>query len=306
MEEATANKEEIAYLNESTFERLFKQLDLNKKITLDKQYRMHPLLGNFISDQFYNPYGEGFDSPLGPDKFKHTLPFVSGKAAVWCDVPHDEGDYKEQKNNMKSRYRKAEARVAAKLLKQWLDSDTEKKKTFGIISFYSAQCAKVKNELNRLGICSKNGDFLDEYKYVEYNDEPKENEFGEKMELKERIRIGTVDAFQGMEFDAVILCAVRSASEKSINNAYKNYERDTEEGEKEQQRLFGFLMSKNRLCVSMSRQKKVLVVTGDRNLFTSEIAKVAVPELNAFFDLCENNEFGKVIDAEDVINGVGA
>ncbi len=305
LEEATANKEEIAYLNESTFERLFKQLDLNKKITLDKQYRMHPLLGNFISDQFYNPYGEGFDSPLGPDKFKHTLPFVSGKAAVWCDVPHDEGDYKEQKNSMKSRYRKAEARVAAKLLKQWLDTDTEKKKTFGVISFYSAQCSEVRHELSNLGICNKNGGFMDEYKYVESGDTSKENEFGEKIELKERIRIGTVDAFQGMEFDAVILCAVRSASEKSINNAYKNYERDTEEGEKEQQRLFGFLMSKNRLCVSMSRQKKVLVVTGDKQLFTSEIAKVAVPELNSFYDLCKNNEYGKIITTEEIINGAG-
>ena len=306
LEEATANKEEISYLNESTFERLFEQLDVTKKITLDKQYRMHPLLGHFISDSFYKQYGENFDSPLGPEMFKHDLPFVSGKAAIWCDVPHDEGDYEEQKNNMKSRYRKAEARVAAKLLKQWLDTDTEKKKTFGVISFYSAQCSEVRHELSNLGICNKNGDFMDEYKYVESGDTSKENEFGEKIELKERIRIGTVDAFQGMEFDAVILCAVRSASEKTLINAYNNYTRDSEAGEKEQQRLFGFLMSKNRLCVSMSRQKKVLVVTGDRNLFTSEIAKVAVPELNAFFDLCENNEFGKVIDAEDVINGVGA
>ena len=306
LEEATANKEEISYLNESTFERLSEQLDVTKKITLDKQYRMHPLLGHFISDSFYKQSGESFDSPLGPEMFKHDLPFVRGKAAVWCDVPHDEGDYKEQKNNMKSRYRKAEARVAARMLKKWLDSDTEKTKTFGVISFYSAQCTEVRKELNNLGICNKNGDFIAEYKFVESSNKPEENEFGEKMELKERIRIGTVDAFQGMEFDAVILCAVRSASEKSFINAYNNYLSDSEDGEKEQQRLFGFLMSKNRLCVSMSRQKKVLVVTGDRNLFTSEIAKVAVPELNAFFDLCENNEFGKVIDAEDVINGVGA
>ena len=305
LEEATANKEEIAYLNESTFERLFNQLDVTKKITLDKQYRMHPLLGNFVSEYFYKPHGEGFDSPLGLEKFMHNLPFVSGKAAVWCDVPHDEGDYKEQKNNMKSRYRTAEARVAAKMLKQWLDSDTEKKKTFGIISFYSAQCAEVRKELNNLGICNKNGDFLDEYKFVESDDKSEENEFGEKMELKERIRIGTVDAFQGMEFDAVILCAVRSTSEKIYTNAYNKYLRDSEEGEKEQQRLFGFLMSKNRLCVSMSREKKLLVVTGDKKLFTSEIAKTAVPELNAFIELCENNEFGKVISAKDVISGVG-
>lgn len=305
LEEATANKEEIAYLNESTFERLFNQLEVTKKITLDKQYRMHPLLGNFVSEYFYKSYGEGFDSPLRAEKFTHKLPFVSGKAAVWCDVPHDEGDYKEQKNNMKSRYRTAEARVAAKMLKQWLDSDTEKKKTFAIISFYSAQCAEVRKELNNLGICNKNGDFLDEYKFVESDDKSEENEFGEKMELKERIRIGTVDAFQGMEFDAVILCAVRSTSEKIYTNAYNKYLRDSEEGEKEQQRLFGFLMSKNRLCVSMSREKKVLVVTGDKKLFTSEIAKTAVPELNAFIELCENNEFGKVISAKDVISGVG-
>lgn len=305
LEEATANKDEIAYLNESTFERLFNQLDATKKITLDKQYRMHPLLGNFVSEYFYKPHGEGFGSPLGPEKFIHNLPFVSGKAAVWCDVPHDEGDYKEQKNNMKSRYRTAEARVAAKMLKQWLDSDTEKKKTFGIISFYSAQCAEVRNELNNLGICNKNGDFLDEYKFVESDDKSEENEFGEKMELKERIRIGTVDAFQGMEFDAVILCVVRSTSEKIYTNAYNKYLRDSEEGEKEQQRLFGFLMSKNRLCVSMSREKKVLVVTGDKKLFTSEIAKTAVPELNAFIELCENNEFGKVISAKDIISGAG-
>ena len=53
---------------------------------------MHPLLGNFVSENFYKSYGEGFDSPLGPEKFTHKLPFVSGKAAVWCDVPHDEGD----------------------------------------------------------------------------------------------------------------------------------------------------------------------------------------------------------------------
>ena len=38
---------------------------------------------------------------------------------------------------------------------------------------------------------------------------------------------------------------------------------------------------------------------------TSEIAKTAVPELNAFIELCENNEFGKVISAKDVISGVG-
>ena len=60
-------------------------------------------------------------------------------------------------------------------------------------------------------------------------------------------------------------------------------------------------MSKNRLCVSMSRQKKVLVVIGDKNLFTSNIAESTVPELNHYITMCENNiDFGLVFDAKSI------
>ena len=51
-------------------------------------------------------------------------------------------------------------------------------------------------------------------------------------------KVGTVDAFQGMEFDVVFLSVVRT--NKKAN--------------------FGFLTSFNRMCVSMSRQKKALIV----------------------------------------------
>lgn len=60
----------------------------------------------------------------------------------------------------------------------------------------------------------------------------------------ERLRVGTVDSFQGMEFNIVFLSVVRSRDIKTINDELKDYN------------LFGFLVSKNRLCVSMSRQKK--------------------------------------------------
>jgi len=83
-----------------------------------------------------------------------------------------------------------------------------------------------------------------------------------------------------MEFDVVFLSAVRTEGKRTFENCDVNYE-------KKQQRLFGFLMSKNRLCVSMSRQKRVLVVAGDKDLFVSEIAKQAVPELANFYRLCK-------------------
>ena len=50
--------------------------------------------------------------------------------------------------------------------------------------------------------------------------------------------------------------------------------------------FFGHLMSPNRLCVSMSRQKRVLVVAGDSQLLEHELARESVPALVDFHDLC--------------------
>lgn len=295
MEISAASREEIAFLNESTFERLFAQLDASKKITLDKQYRMHPLLGTFISKEFYEVHNpnEGFESPLKAEIFSHNLPIIANKAAIWCNVENERnGGGAENRDASKSRYRRGEAIVAAKLLKKWLDFDTEKKLTFGVISFYSAQCREIKKQLSSLGICTQKLQINEDYQYTLSD---------EKKNIKERLRIGTVDAFQGMEFDVVILCTVRTATEDRIRNAYSEMQKDAEEGLRKQQGLFGFLMSKNRLCVSMSRQKKVLVVIGDKNLFTSNIAESTVPELNHYITMCENNiDFGLVFDAKSI------
>ena len=53
------------------FERLFTTLqaqersDGNKRvITLDRQFRMHPALGRFISENFYEPYGEHVENGI--------------------------------------------------------------------------------------------------------------------------------------------------------------------------------------------------------------------------------------------------
>ena len=55
-------------LKQSLFERLFKEMQLREKndgikrtVTLDVQFRMHPILGAFISNNFYKQYGENLD-----------------------------------------------------------------------------------------------------------------------------------------------------------------------------------------------------------------------------------------------------
>jgi len=261
-----------------------KQLELQdgkpRTITLDAQYRSHPLLGQFASDQFYKPYGEGYESPPSPaSKFSHQLEGIEDKAAVWIDAPARLGD--EERNATKSRFRKAEAELIAKKLKHWIDSEQGKNLSFGVISFYKAQINEVMKALVKYQITEQD----EEGNYVVTRDY--QMLFDNKGKpTEERLRIGTVDSFQGMEFDVVFLSMVRSQPKNSKFLQDRNF------SAKQQQDVFGHLMSKNRLCVSVTRQKKVLVLVGDSQLIQASIAEQSVPELKAFYELCKNHAQG--------------
>ena len=240
-------------LHLSLFETLFVRLkDLEKKdgikrtVTLNKQFRTHPVLGDFASKEFYEKYpGEGYSSDWdSTSRFSHDLPGIKNKAAVWIDVPLAKG--KEEKPNT-SYCRPAEVSVIVNKLKEWATSEAGSKFSYGIITFYKEQEKELKREIG-------------------------------KLNLSIRCRVGSVDAFQGMEFDVVFLSVVRSNNLK-IDNPY------------------GFLCSVNRLCVSMSRQKRVLVCVGDKNFCTTENARKEghIPALANFYDLCANSEWGAIL-----------
>lgn len=287
------DKIESDYVRESMFSYLKSRLlkldqDQNYKrgrvVTLDAQYRTHPLLGDFCSANFYQKHNEGYSSPLGAEHFNQQLPGIEQKAAVWISVPNDLG--KERRLESGSREREAEAKIIAKRVSDWINSyessaDFMKKLTkddkhpglsFGVISFYKAQVFAVYKALKEYGITEKAQDgtwqICQEYRTLENGEE--------------RLRIGTVDAFQGMEFDVVFLSMVRSQSMEDLPPHIRN----EEDYKKKQQKLFGHLMSENRLCVSMSRQKKVLAIVGDGVLANTQIAVDAVPALKNFYDLC--------------------
>lgn len=238
----------------SLFELLFKKLKtleakdgIKRTITLDKQFRTHPVLGKFCSRLFYEPYGEGYASPRPASDFAHNLPGIENKAAVWIDVPKECG--KEEKQGT-SRIRECEADCIIETFLKYVRSQkglsAKEKFSFGIIAFYSAQRDLIMKKMA-----------------------------AHKSELKEvSFKVGTVDAFQGMEFDVVFLSVVRS--EGSID-----------------------FLTANRLCVSMSRQKKVLLVAGCKEFFTSKEARSQkIPALSEFYDLCagKNDEgYGAVL-----------
>jgi superfamily I DNA and/or RNA helicase len=79
-----------------------------------------------------------------------------------------------------------------------------------------------------------------------------------------------VDAFQGKEFDIVLLSITRS-------------NRGQPADEKAKRRKFGHLLLANRLCVAMSRQKRLLIAVGDTAMATNEI-----PGLHEFLKLCRS------------------
>ena len=89
-------------------------------------------------------------------------------------------------------------------------------------------------------------------------------------EIADSIEVGTVDSFQGKEFGIVFLSLVRS-------NSYDE---------------LGFIESKNRMCVALSRSIKCLIAVGDSGILKYADAEKKIPALIDFYNLCKNAKEG--------------
>lgn len=253
-------------LRESLFHRLFLQLREREKrdgvrrtVTLDEQYRMHPLLGEFVCQSFYPPE-EAFRSPLPAEAFAHELPGYAGPAA-WIDVPQSAGP--EQGGQSKSR--RSEAKRLAEELLRLIECPTGAGLSFGVITFYSAQVEEIRRALHEVGLVDEEGQVASPYRATQG-----------AGARRERLRFGTVDAFQGMEFDVVFLSVVRS-------------NRLPDRDEAQRRRKYGHLMSPNRMCVAMSRQRRLLIGVGDAALLREPSAEAAIGPLVRFHALCQRH-----------------
>lgn len=253
----------------SLFERLFVELkarqlqdQIPRVVTLDTQYRMHPTLGNFLSRTFYEAYGEGFASGRPAADFVHRLPGYEGRCAAWLDVPHPVGPEKRRGTSY-ARPVEADA-VAAEVasLFRWMREHDEWY-SVGVIAFYSAQVPELWRALAAL-------DLAETDREGQYS--PKETYrtvVGANGRRKEGLRVGTVDAFQGKEFDVVLVSVTRS------NAVVPTSPRDVRS-------KYGHLVLPNRLCVAMSRQHRLLVLCGDLSMVTEQ-----VPALQRFVELVQ-------------------
>lgn len=276
-----------------------------RTITLKEQFRMHPLLGEFINRQFYATHDpqESFSSPLPQENFTQTLESVP---LLWYHVPcsHGGGQTVRWRNSWK---RDLEATCIVETLCTYLAQDPSY--TFGVITFYSGQKEEILSQL-----------------------ETKKREVPHLREALEQVEVGTVDSFQGKEFDVIFLSLVRSQPPK-LSGKYKEeiltalsrrevsspsllegdgslLDGDPPVGgsgnpeeveptllEQLGRRTYGFMTMENRLCVALSRQKSLLVVVGNSDIYGgdpqwSTLAEVAVPALKHLYEFTQKE--GKV------------
>lgn len=272
---------------ESLFQRLWRQLKdsesrdgVRRVVMLDTQFRMHPVLGDFVSREFYER--EGLD-PVHPgrkpESFMTDIPGHEGRVCCWIDVPYADGDGQERKpGGNPSWMRDLEARRLAEEAKRLLDSCGDAV-SIGVITFYSAQRDAIFEALRYLGVTARNAD-TGEWEIQE--------QYRKTSNHEERFRVGTVDAFQGKEFDIVLLSVVRSNRLKLPTGS------DPDAFETAANRKYGHLRLSNRMNVAMSRQRSLLVAVGDKAMAESAGAERAVPAMHAFFALCKGG-YGHVL-----------
>lgn len=266
-------EQELLELEESLFGRLFRFLESerrigrpNRVVTLNKQFRMHPELGNFVSQNFYEMHGEKIESPRPATDFEHGVQSYVGRFAAWIDVPRSKGS---ESPFGKSRIREVEAKVIADEAKRILEADPAI--TLGVITFYRAQADLILDYLMEIDVADRDpesgivGIFSDQWKFTK----------DKSGNIVERLRVDTVDAFQGKEFDVSMLSTVRTPGENNLDP----------------DRAFGHLRIMNRLCVALSRQRKLLIVVGDRkSLIQHKLAQTHIKPLCAFSEMCSRDE----------------
>jgi superfamily I DNA and/or RNA helicase len=218
-------------------------------------------LGDFISDVFYKPYGESFDSGRVPTDFEHNISGYGNAVAAWVNIPFRLG----RESGRQSKKRLAEAKWIAKEARKILDERPDL--SVGVITFYSAQVDELMRQMEPNGLTemTDEGGLRIAESWRQTRDQ--------SGKLIERLRVGTVDAFQGKEFDVVFLSMTRS-------NDF------TGTDEKALRKKFGHLMLENRLCVAMSRQQRLLIVVGDTEMLRHSKAGDAIPGLLKFHELC--------------------
>jgi hypothetical protein len=265
----------------SHFQKLYENIDESLKGSFNLQYRMHPDI-NEVVEQFYQKDGGllcGLTHPIDlgvndRDMTKATSRYhgidIPGLIGHNTHVLFINTTSPEMQDGT-SRVNYGEVETIDKILnrfecsgsfQRYLNKFTdEEEKQIGIISFYGKQIKQLRTVA------------------YSHNSLP--------------IRVSTVDRFQGMERNIVIVSMVRSNIIQSAKDQRPDRKRYPDTGYPIQHSL-GFAQSPNRLNVALSRAKRLLVIVGNKDLFSSQEI------YRRLFQTIESNPNNKVINQTDL------
>lgn len=240
----------------SHFQKLYERIDSSLKGTFNLQYRMHPDI-NEVIEQFYREDGGLRCGLIWPYDLGVNDPDINNPASRYhgIDIPglinHNThvlfiNTTSPEMLDGTSRVNYGEVETINRLLTKFEQSSSFRSyldqfpkiedKQIGIISFYGKQIKQLRSIAH------------------EHSSLP--------------IRVSTVDRFQGMERNIVIVSMVRSNIIQSSRNQQPDKKRYPEFGYPKQTSL-GFAQSPNRLNVALSRAKRLLIIVGNRDLFST-------------------------------------
>lgn len=217
-------------LEESLFERLYNTLPRANKQMLAIQYRMHENIMQTIAP-FYEDEQDKLlcgleDSDAMRDHKLETDWFDRSNHLLWVDVPNEPAYYEQKPKEGSSLFNEAELMIVKNSLLQ-LNAATEQAisegllpegtlKSVGVISYYAEQVKRI----NRL--------------------------IEQEIQVPHlQIRTGSVDKFQGMEMDVILVSMVRNHAGDQI----------------------GFAKDYRRLNVALSRSRELLMMIGSTDMF---------------------------------------
>ncbi|GMJ04502.1 hypothetical protein HRI_004119400 [Hibiscus trionum] len=218
------------------------------KHLLNIQYRMHPSISSFPNACFYNNQILDAVDVKHKSYEKHYLPWPMFGPYSFINVSG-----REEKNDSGSSFRNMVEAAVVKMLVQTLFkawNSSRERLTVGIISPYAAQVVAIKEKLGR--------------KY-ERSDNFK-------------VKVKSVDEFQGGEEDLIIISTVRSNTSREI----------------------GFVSNSQRTNVALTRARHCLWVLGDERTLAKHVSvwKGLVHDAktrHCFFDAEEDKGLAKVI-----------
>jgi hypothetical protein len=223
---------------------------------LSGQHRMHPDIGELISEAYYNSKLEHYTrDPLTQEPKQSILhglsapPQIAGKAVVWLDTPTAEMDPRCAENNVPKYRNFAEARALDNFLRSLRNSNGDRPLKLAILSPYAQQVGYLREELNSPDfqrVLGANG--------LRFAPDPRRPD----MDGGNRARDGffTVDSFQGNQAEIIAVSMVRNNTELAGKG-------------------LGFLVDASRMNVLLSRAERLLVLIGSWEFFRSQVSHVS-------------------------------